>query len=301
MAPYRGPNEAGLHSIGDVQKATGISVFTLRMWERRYGAPVSLKLESGHRRYAWNEIIRLRLVKLAIEAGVKPSEIVNLPISQVEARLAILLPGHDAGLCITDQMMALINNWDEPGLLKVFREEWQALGPIGFVTDRAAQLLHRIGESWCYGELPIAAEHFASEILESFLASKWRSANETAQGQAYVVASLDGEVHGFGLHMCAAVLTTVGHRVVFLGTSTPVLEIAKVARDTKSSGVCISVSELFDKNEAEEQLKILRSQIPQEVAIFVGGMGAPISIEGVKPFSNFKSFYEWIRIGSNVN
>ena len=48
-------------SIGDVARATGISVHTLRVWEKRYGAPFPMKRKSGHRRYAQEEVRRLRL------------------------------------------------------------------------------------------------------------------------------------------------------------------------------------------------------------------------------------------------
>lgn len=38
-------------SIGDLSRATGIPIGTLRSWESRYGFPAPRRLESGHRRH----------------------------------------------------------------------------------------------------------------------------------------------------------------------------------------------------------------------------------------------------------
>ena len=45
-------------SIGELSGLTGIGVHTLRVWEKRYGAPHSQRLPSGHRRYPKEEVPR---------------------------------------------------------------------------------------------------------------------------------------------------------------------------------------------------------------------------------------------------
>ncbi|MDJ0522022.1 MAG: MerR family transcriptional regulator, partial [Planctomycetota bacterium] len=54
--------DANLHSIGEVAEATGLTPETLRIWERRYGRPVAVRLPSGHRRYTDEQIVWLRRV-----------------------------------------------------------------------------------------------------------------------------------------------------------------------------------------------------------------------------------------------
>jgi DICT domain-containing protein len=48
-------NDADL-TIGTVARRTGVSVSTIRAWERRYGFPVPRRLESGHRRYGERDV-----------------------------------------------------------------------------------------------------------------------------------------------------------------------------------------------------------------------------------------------------
>src|SRR5215207_4511502 len=54
----------------DVVEQTGVGEATLRAWERRYGFPEPQRLPSGHRRYASDDVERLRRVARLRAAGV---------------------------------------------------------------------------------------------------------------------------------------------------------------------------------------------------------------------------------------
>jgi DICT domain-containing protein len=63
-------------SIGALAAKTGISVATLRAWERRHGLPIAERLPGGHRRYSQrdvdiiNDIQRRRLLGSSLSAAV---------------------------------------------------------------------------------------------------------------------------------------------------------------------------------------------------------------------------------------
>ena len=50
------PDTDDTYSIGRAASVSGISCATLRMWERRYGRPVPVRLPSGHRRYTADQM-----------------------------------------------------------------------------------------------------------------------------------------------------------------------------------------------------------------------------------------------------
>ncbi len=288
------------YRIGDVANATDISVFTLRMWERRYGAPYAMKLDSGHRRYSSTEISRLRLVKIALDAGYKPSEVVALSEEKLKQFIekkadGKTSPPHTNSSYIIEKIVTEIMQWDDQALLKSFEEEWAALGPIGFVSDIVSLLLKRIGEGWAYGEVPIGSEHFVSEHLQAFLGGKWHPLNQNLSGEKIIIATLSGELHNFGLHMCAIALTTVGHKVIFLGPSTPIDDICKAYRDNHSSGICISISKNYDRKQAVNFLNKMRQDLPTHAKVVIGGDGAPKNVEGVLTITSMREFYEWLR------
>ena len=48
------------HTIADVERDTGLSKDTLRVWERRYGFPDPTRDAVGERRYDDAQLLRLR-------------------------------------------------------------------------------------------------------------------------------------------------------------------------------------------------------------------------------------------------
>src|SRR5512140_3830850 len=66
-----------LYNIGVVSRMTGISVATLRAWERRYGFPTSGRTAGGHRLYSERDMVRLRWVKVQIEQGMQTAQAIQ--------------------------------------------------------------------------------------------------------------------------------------------------------------------------------------------------------------------------------
>src|SRR5918993_350259 len=56
-------------SIGEVSRRTGVTVPTLRAWERRYGLLVPVRTAGGHRRYSDDDVRRV----LAVLEVTRPS------------------------------------------------------------------------------------------------------------------------------------------------------------------------------------------------------------------------------------
>ncbi|PTT81921.1 hypothetical protein DBR42_17435, partial [Pelomonas sp. HMWF004] len=58
---------AGSVGIAAVERDTGISKETLRVWERRYGFPAPWRDAAGERLYAPEQVQRLRLIKRLLD------------------------------------------------------------------------------------------------------------------------------------------------------------------------------------------------------------------------------------------
>jgi MerR family transcriptional regulator, light-induced transcriptional regulator len=66
-----------LLSIAAVTCETGLSAYTLRVWERRYGFPQPMRDSAGHRLYPRAQVERLRQIKRLVDAGFRPGKIVD--------------------------------------------------------------------------------------------------------------------------------------------------------------------------------------------------------------------------------
>lgn len=70
--PPREPDVATARlTIGDLAERTGVSPAVLRRWETRHGFPVPTRLESGHRRYVQQDVVRVKQVLRRKAAGVR--------------------------------------------------------------------------------------------------------------------------------------------------------------------------------------------------------------------------------------
>ena len=184
--------------------------------------------------------------------------------------------------------------WDDQAIYQQFELDWSALGPIGFISERASNLLDQLGQGWANGQISIATEHFISRILEKFLIEKWTLKNAKNGNRKLLLSSLDGEGHAFGLHFCAVATVVSGAKVVFLGPSTPEADIVSAAQSSECFGVCLSVSRHYDSNLAVKKIRYIRKHLPPTIHLIVGGAGAPVGIQGVLAMTGCQALYDWL-------
>ena len=87
------PTEESLrhsYTISTVSTLTGVDQNTICAWERRYGAIMPVRTESGRRRYDDEAIGRLQLLKALVDSNVSIGSIADLPDEQLRGRLAKL-------------------------------------------------------------------------------------------------------------------------------------------------------------------------------------------------------------------
>ena len=72
-------------SISAVERDTGLSKDTLRVWERRYGFPNPMRDAFGERIYPLEQVDRLRVIRRLMDAGHRPGKIIGLDIVELRA------------------------------------------------------------------------------------------------------------------------------------------------------------------------------------------------------------------------
>jgi len=81
------PNDAPTqYRIGAVSRMTGISPDALRIWERRYTAVSPQRSPGGGRLYNSQDVARLRLMKLLVDAGDTIGEVATLDLDALQGR-----------------------------------------------------------------------------------------------------------------------------------------------------------------------------------------------------------------------
>ncbi len=304
LAAVENQNES-LLTIGELSRRTGISTHTLRIWEKRYDSPKSIRLPSGHRRYLPEEIERLRAVARTIKLGFRAGKVVGGTLEELhnlmgfESKRSSKVSPSTQSDFLQDQYDSKINQWidwiseyDEENLNFEMHQEWGLQGPLAFITNLAAPLIKQIGDRWECGDLSVAHEHFATDILSNFLGNHWRRQNERKHGKTVILATLPGESHILGLQMCAVVVSTTDWKIVSLGLDTPEEDMVKAVNQCGAPLLCISVSGWYGVSRAKPILWRLRKQLSSKTDIVVGGGGAPENLGGTKVISDFSRFYQ---------
>lgn len=294
-------------SIGELASMTGLGVHTLRMWEKRYGAPHSYRLPSGHRRYPKEEVPRLRAIASALDSGYRASKVVTATMEELRGLMG-LAPFNksksDPKTLQRDKMASnemLLESWiqcihelNDDALLSGFHEQWGRHGALNFVLSFAVPLLERVGKGWETGELSISREHFISECMVSFLSEKWRQMNIRKTGPVVLITTLPGESYSLGILMCAVVTSVTNAKVIYLGVDNPTEEIIAAAENYKPEIITLSISHTFNYVSAKHLLKNLRKEIKKKTSIVTGGKGSPGNIPGVTYIPSFDKYYDFL-------
>ena len=296
-------------SIGRVAKDTGVSIDTLRVWEKRYGAPRPVRLPSGHRRYPIQEVRRLQLVVQVLRRGIRPNRAVPAPLEQLllwigavdrlprsvtEARIGRVHAENRRDKALRGWLDAA-RALDSRAMAAAIREEWDALGPMPFVLERVVPFLEHVGAAFEQGRIEVHEEHFASEQLSDFLGAKWRMRNPGEAPVSLMLATLPGDLHQFGLIMCAMAAVEAGHHVIYIGPHSPTAEIIEAANRHRPAAVCISISVSLDAKSARRYVHELRDGIDETVELVLGGAGAPTGGDGWRTFDSMEAFANWCR------
>jgi MerR family transcriptional regulator, light-induced transcriptional regulator len=274
-------------SIAAVERDTGLSKDTLRVWERRYGFPAPLRDALGERSYPFDQVERLRTIRRLLEAGHRPGRVVAMPPGDLE-RLAATIgtppaPAREAG---TDPavagaadrgaLLAAVAANDPEGLRHGLGRLLARIGLGRFVLEVAAPLNVEVGEAWMQGQLEVFQEHLYTETMQVVLRNALQQLHGAGAGRPRVLlATVSGEPHGLGLLMAEAVLALEGCRCASLGTQTPVWDIARAAVALEAQVVALSYTGCTSPNQIADGLSELRAKLPAAIELWAGG-SAPV-------------------------
>jgi DNA-binding transcriptional MerR regulator/methylmalonyl-CoA mutase cobalamin-binding subunit len=277
MASSDDPEIPQGYSIRVASRLTGVSSDTLRMWERRYGFPKPVRNGAQVRVYTDADIERLVLVSRALKAGFRSGEVIHRSTEDLRGILASsarIETENEQRTPTIDSLLGRLMADDPDGLRDELRRSVALLGPRQFLTDVAAPLVERVGESWAAGRIAVRHEHLLSEVLSSQLRLLSSAYDDRQSGPVALLAGFTDEQHGLGLHMVALYLALEGVTPRLLGVNTPPDQLAEAAIALSVQVVGVSISSSSDIVVTEAHLRRLLSALPDEMPVWLGGRNA---------------------------
>ena len=280
--------------ISAVERDTGLSKDTLRIWERRYGFPTPQRDANGERIYAHSQVVRLRLIKRLVDAGHRPGNIVPAEMHKLEQLARKPATGQPADTGDHADFMMTLKSHDAERMQQFLTQGLMRQGLEKFVIETVAALNVRVGEAWSSGDLAVHEEHLYAQQIENTLRHAIFLASRRGSRPRVLLTSVPGEQHRIGLLMAEAVFTAAGAFCIPLGVQTPVSDIALGAVAHHVDIVALSFSAVFQPGPAGQSLRDLRMILPPAVAIWAGGQGLQRvrEVPGVELFRDFAQLQE---------
>jgi methanogenic corrinoid protein MtbC1 len=263
--------------IAAVERDTGLSKDTLRIWERRYGFPRPLRDPHGERVYPAAQIDKLRLLKRLLDQGHRPGKLIASDIAELEAFVypPAATVARGAATLRADRALQphldLIKQHGIDELRNGFAQALLRMGLVRFVTELLAPLNHAVGEAWARGQFEVFEEHLYTESAQIVLRDAIKSIPRSSGRPRVLMTTLPQEAHGIGILMAEAMLALEGAHCISLGVQTPVRDIVLAAGSQPSDVVALSFTAVVGPRQVLAGLAELRSRLAPSVEVWAGG------------------------------
>ena len=281
------------YPIRAVAKLTGLSVDTLRAWERRYEV-VKPRRDDRGRLYTQSDVRRLQLLRAAVEGGHAIGRLAALNDQQLQEMLSRSAMGTNPAERSRETARVLpkrsdlqivveaIGRFDYAGAEQELNRLATLRSPRELIHQVAIPLMQRIGEDWQQGRLSIAQEHMVSALVRNLLGSLVRLYARHDPPARLLFTTPSGEQHEFGVLSAAMLAAGGGLGVVYLGPNLPADEIVEAAKRTSVRVVALGVVGAEAKKELINSLRRVAEELPSRTELWVGGANAESLARGTK-------------------
>jgi MerR family transcriptional regulator, light-induced transcriptional regulator len=276
-----------MFTIKAVSHATGLSIETLRAWERRYGIVAPARDPNGRRSYRPEDVIRLRKLREATERGHTISKLARFSdaeLSQLLTEPQLTGVKHAASQSFAQQMLAAAESYRPDDCDQVLSMAL-ALLPLSEVVNQVlSPVLLEVGERWHDGAFTIAQERLVTSSVRKQVSGVVDTYNRIASGPTVVLTTLSGERHELGILMCALLAASKGLRCQYLGPDMPASDIAVFSDRVGAAAVALSLVSTDHMQQNVQELSELSRLLPSSIEIWVGGLATrELRIEQLPP------------------
>lgn len=302
------------YPIKVVSQMTGLSVFVIRAWEKRYDAVTPSRTDTNRRLYSEEDIEKLKLLNKAVQKGHNIGGIANLSIEDLRSVLENKIVSPRSDKEISNDVYAnaestiancieAIKVYDGKALETLLLKASTKMSQPQLIENLIVPLVYKVGDLWYDGFIRVANEHLASAVIRSFLSNLIERHVPNDNAPIMVSATPRGQDHELGAMIASVVAASAGWKVVYLGPNLPVEEIAAVADSLKAKVVALSIIYPNDDPQLKKDILNLKQMLPENISLIVGGRAAggyldvldEINAIVIKDTKQFKNELEAVR------
>ncbi|AWW30885.1 helix-turn-helix-type transcriptional regulator [Echinicola strongylocentroti] len=216
------------YSIKDLEHLSGIKAHTLRIWEQRYNLVQPKRTETNIRYYDDADLKLILNVALLNNNGFKISKIAQMNAQEMRDKVIGLT---ERTLAYEDQIHALTVSMieiDEESFDRILSINQRRIGFDETMLQVIYPFLSKIGLLWQVGTITPAQEHFISNLIRQKLIVEIDKYVYQGGGKKFLLFLPEGELHEISLLFAAYLIKREGHKVIYLGQSTPKYDLIEV-------------------------------------------------------------------------
>lgn len=266
------------YSLRQVVELTGLSEFTLRGWEQRYGAFSPNRTGTGRRRYSAVDLQKAILLRELVKRNHRIGEIANLPVAKLD-KLLEQEAGEksDAEPEVSDKVQLAFRHvtrqeWDE--LEDLLDSQTRRAKPAQVLEEWILPLLQQLTKGVEEGHITIAQEHVLSALVRSELHRLRERAPKRGSRARVLIAAPEGDFHDLGILIAHVIVGIAGTRSLYLGPNTPKNELCETAHRYGATHLLLG-STISRKEGAKEDfytyVHYLDKHLSSSVQLFLGG------------------------------
>lgn len=265
----------GYLRIGELSERVGVAPDLLRAWERRYGLVEPDRTDGGFRLYGDRDVAVVRRMIELLDEGLSAAQAARLARQEAAAPergeptgTPDELPG-DAHAATVARLVEALEGFDAAAADGLLDRATATYGLEPVLVEVIAPVLATIGDRWAAGDLSVAQEHFASQLVRARLVAAARGWGQGV-GPRVVLAGPPGEQHDIGLVAFGLALWRRGARITFLGADTPVGSLVDTVGRLRPSLVVLAGVD----GEAFAAVADELASLADETTLAVAGAGA---------------------------
>lgn len=240
-------------SISQLQKYSGVSVHSIRAWEKRYNALKPDRSDGNTRYYNSDHLKRLLNIASLLKAGYKISQLCSMSDLKLNDLMSQQLENAKGGDdLLVSQMVASALEFSESLFDKIFSRAVMSYGIEGTYLKVIYPSLTRLGIMWSADLIAPAQEHFITNLIRRKLNTSidLLPINEGSKHH-WILFLPENEFHESGLLMANYLIRNAGHRCTYLGSNVPEDTLKQAIKQLKPSALLfflVSANHIDDDN-----------------------------------------------------
>ncbi len=191
---------------------------------------VPKRTDTNIRYYEEDDLKYMMNIAILNANGYKISRIAKMSREEVQRRTLVISENNSSYQQQIQALASAMLDFDEREFNKILSINILKLGMEETTTHIIFPFLAHVGILWLSGSIHIAHEHFISSLIKQrmFVAIDQLNVPVSPVCKKFLLFLPNGENHELSLLFASFILRSRGHKVIYLGTSTPIDDLNKI-------------------------------------------------------------------------